>query len=283
MISQNQVPTDIDAEDKLFALQVELEQLYNKNQTHSRIRKEFVECKEINFTRTMELNEIPVAFGYDLLTEMALRKRADVKTLVGIMRRHLKDLQTTADMLIKCAEADLVHYEHGLGQFIVIFNISEDVQLELDRYQFPLPMVIPPRILRSNNDTGYILGQGSVILNHNHHTNDVCLDHLNRMNQVRFSLDARTATMVKNQWRNLDRPKEGETKSDFEKRRKAFEKYDRVAHDVIEKLTQHGNVHYMTHRYDKRGRTYCMGYHVNYQGTPWNKAVIQLADKEIVI
>jgi len=38
----------------------------------------------------------------------------------------------------------------------------------------------------------------------------------------------------------------------------------------------------MTHRYDKRGRVYCMGYHVNYQGTPWNKAVIELADKEMI-
>jgi DNA-directed RNA polymerase len=38
----------------------------------------------------------------------------------------------------------------------------------------------------------------------------------------------------------------------------------------------------MTHKYDKRGRTYSQGYHIQPQGSDWNKAVIEFADKEIV-
>jgi hypothetical protein len=45
---------------------------------------------------------------------------------------------------------------------------------------------------------------------------------------------------------------------------------------------QEGNEFCLTHKYDKRGRIYCQGYPVNYQGALWNKAVIQLAAKEIV-
>jgi DNA-directed RNA polymerase len=51
---------------------------------------------------------------------------------------------------------------------------------------------------------------------------------------------------------------------------------------VIGILEGFSNEFYLTHRYDKRGRVYCQGYHVTYQGTPWNKAVLELADKEII-
>jgi DNA-directed RNA polymerase len=43
-----------------------------------------------------------------------------------------------------------------------------------------------------------------------------------------------------------------------------------------------GNRFYMTHKYDKRGRTYSQGYHINPQGNDWNKAVIEFADKEVI-
>ncbi|MEK0397488.1 hypothetical protein WNX13_10960, partial [Lactobacillus delbrueckii] len=74
---------------------------------------------------------------------------------------------------------------------------------------------------------------GSIILKKNHHEDDVCLDHINRMNKIPFQIDMRVVKFVKNEWRNLDKPKEGETREDFLKRKKAFEKYDRTAHEVI--------------------------------------------------
>lgn len=272
---------DGDIDQKLYARQAELERLYNKNQLHRRIQQEFIEAG--GFIEQMELYEIPVPFGMQVLTEIALRKRADVKTMVGLLRRHLGDSQETADMLITCAKADLLEYNPSLGQFIVLYEVSDDVQEELDRYQFPLPMVVPPRPIRGNKDTGYLTGkEQSVILRNNHTEDDVCLDHLNRMNRIAFSIDLDTVKMVQNRWRNLDKRKDGETDADFKSRKRAFERFDRVCRDIIEKLTEHGNRHYMTHRYDKRGRVYCAGYHINYQGTPWSKAIVQLADKEFV-
>lgn len=278
----HQVPTDIDTEQALFARQAKLEQLYDKNKLYPRIRREFIEERSIDFIEIMERHEIPVPFGLDVLAELALRKRVPVNIMVGLLRRHFKDSQETADMLIKCAHADLITYCTHQRQFIVIYELPQEVQEELDRFQYPLPMVVPPRQLTCNTDTGYLTGSGSLILRGNHTEEDVCLDHLNRMNSIRFSIDEDTALMVKNQWRDLDKQKPDETKADFERRKKAFEKYDRVAKDVIGLLTELGNVHHMTHKYDKRGRVYCQGYHLTYQGTDWNKAIIQLADKEYV-
>lgn len=266
----------------LFKHQVHLEQLFSKNQLIPRIKKEFSQCASFDFEAYMIEKNIPVPFGMDLLTQMALHKRCSLGTLVGILRHHFDDGQLTADMCLKAAMADLVDWLPRAQQFVVRFTISDDVQEELDKYQFPLPMIIPPIPVLNNRSTGYVMNNSSIILKKNHHEDDVCLDHINRVNNIKFTVNLDTATMVKNQWRNLDKPKQGEKKEDFEKRKRQFNKYDKTAHKVIAELTVHGNEFYLTHRYDKRGRVYAQGYHINYQGTSWNKAIIELADKELV-
>jgi hypothetical protein len=284
-IQPNQVFLEANDRDKRRH-QAELERLFSKNQTISRIRSEFEECEEVNFEKYFERHKIDVEFGYDLLVQMALHKRTTLPTLVGILRKHFEPdvnaSQLAADMLNRAVDADLVDWHRGLRQFIVRININEVVQRDLDRYQYPLPMVVPPRKVEDNRDTGYFTTRGSVILRKNHHDDDVCLDHINRMNKVRFSIDYDTARMIKNRWRHLDKPKAGESDADFAKRKKAFEKYDRTSKEVIDQILAHGNEFWLTHRYDKRGRVYCQGYHINYQGAPWNKAVVELADKEFV-
>lgn len=274
------------AEARLREHQLNLEKLFDKNQLYPRIQKEFIECDEIDFTAAMEDAEIPLPFGYAVLCELALRKRSDVRTMVGLLRRHMQDAhnpsQATADMLLKCVENDLCDYDPNTRQFIVLFEISEDVQAELDRFQYPLPMVVKPNRLTSNRSTGYLLNRGSVILKNNHHDDDVYLNHLNRLNSIGFEVDTDVANMVANKWKNLDKQKPGETRADFERRKRQFEKFDRTARDVIDKLTELSDRHYLTHRYDKRGRSYCMGHHINYQGTAWSKAITVLADKETI-
>ncbi len=266
--------------------QIELEKLYNKNQTISRIKREFVDCEEFDFAYYLGTKKIDETFGFDLLTQMALHKRTTLPTLAGILRHHFEPSadasQLCVDMIQLSVDAQLVKWDRIARQFIVQFEITAEVQADLDRYQYPLPMVIKPKTVRDNTDTGYFTSRGSLILRKNHHDNDICLDHINRVNRVRFAIDHNTARMVKNSWRNLDKPKPGESKEEFTKRVKAFDKYDRTAHEVMTTVLAHGNEFYLTHKYDKRGRIYCQGYHINYQGAPWNKAVVELADKELV-
>ena len=262
--------------------QKQLEALYNKNQLIPRLIHEFSTCEDFDFIKHIEENKIPTKFGIQVLVQMALHKRTTVPVMVGIMRSFESTVHSTIEMLKRCAEADLMDWDDALEVFIVKFTISDAVQNELDRYQYPLPMVVPPYELRTNKDSGYLLTNGSVILRKNHHNDDVCLDHLNRLNKIKLCINHDTSTMIKNQWKGLDKVQEGESKADFEKRKRAFAKYDRVAKDVIGLLIQEGNEFYLTHKYDKRGRTYCQGHHVSYQGTPWNKAVIEFANKEVV-
>ncbi|MGQ0565612.1 MAG: hypothetical protein ACT4OK_11145 [Gemmobacter sp.] len=265
--------------------QIELEELFAKNHLMGRLRREFdVEGLE-DFCQE---HELPKNFVVDMMAHMALHRRAPMSTMVGILHHHFGDnmfeLQACTDMIWKAAEAGVVNYDPIAWQFTMRFDVSDAVRLDLDRFQYPLPMVVPPQPIQSNRDTGYVTIRGSVILkgSTNHHEDDVCLDHLNRVNQIPLVINADTARLVQNQWKNLDRPKEGESQRDYEQRVRAFEKYDRVSREVIETLFMTGEPFYLTHRYDKRGRTYAQGYHVNTQGNAWNKAVIEFADQELV-
>lgn len=266
--------------------QINMEKLFHKNQLIPRIKSEFTNA-DFNFRKHMIDNHIDTDFGFDLLVQMVLHKRTTIPVMVGILRRHFiktdpKASQRAADELLQAIKADLVDYNSSLKMLIVRYDISQDVQDELDRYQYPLPMIVEPKEIKTNTDTGYFTSKNSVILKNNHHEDDVCLDHLNKMNKIKLKINHTTAVMIKNQWRNLDKPKQGEERSDYNKRVKAFEKYDRTARDVMTHLEIAGNEFYLTHKYDKRGRVYCQGYHVNYMGNPWNKAVIELCSSELV-
>lgn len=261
--------------------QIELEQLFAKNQLLTRIKSEFMDS-DINFAGLFKDSDVPESFGFIVLTQMALHRRTDLPTLVGTVRYLYPSAQEVADKLLLMAIHNLIDWDPNLQKFIVIYTISADVQEEIDRYQFPLPMLIEPKELKTNKDSGYLTFQSSVILKDNHTDDDICLDHLNRMNKVKLCLDLDTAQMVKNKWRNLDRVKPGEKKLDYDKRVKAFAKYDKDSKRIMELIDTEGKGFFLTHKYDKRGRTYSCGHHINYQGTAWNKAVVQFQEKELV-
>lgn len=266
--------------EELIKHQFELERVFSKNQLMPRLRSEFESPEVLEFLKT---NSLPTKFGIDLLAQMALRKRADLPTLIGLLRHHFKgDAQDTANALLHAAEVDLIDWSPELRIFIVRVTVSEDVHEELDRFQYPLPMVVEPAKVSNNLERGYLLNHGSILLRDNHHDGDVCLDHINHVNSYCYKINNEVAQMVKHSWANLESPKEGESQTDYERRLRAFEKYDRTTEDVMEFLTQQGNEFFLTHRYDKRGRTYCQGYQINYQGASYNKAVIEFAEGEVI-
>jgi len=229
----------------------------------------------------IEKCEIDLEFGLHLLAQMVVHKRATLPTLVGLLGRFFPTLQDCANAIMKAVNAGFVTWNQSLQTFILIWDMSPDVKADLERFQYPLPMSIRPREVRNNTDTGYLTIRNSVILKNNHHEDDVCLDHLNRMNAIKLCVNSDVVTMVANEWRNLDKPKDHEEIGEYQKRVKAFEKYDASSKDVLGLFEITGSNMYLTHKYDKRGRTYCQGYHVNTQGAPWNKAVLEFAQQEV--
>lgn len=271
--------------DTKLQTQIELELLLAKNQLLPRMRSFFENHPTADFQGYMKSLDLPVAFGIDMMVQIALHKRADLPTMIGTLWHHLKDAQATADMLYKFAQTELIVWDTTLAKFVVVFEVDEATQAELDFFQYPLPMLVEPKPVLKNSDTGYINPQttkGSIILKNNYHEGDVCLDHINRMNRIRFSVNLDVAVHTQNQWDNLDKPKPGESRKDYEKRLRAFQKYNQSVATAISIMEEQGNSFYFTHAYDKRGRTYCRGYQLNYQSNSYAKAIIELADKEII-
>lgn len=268
---------------ELVQTQFDMEKLFAKNQLMGRIKKEFVDA---GFEKFLVSKDVPVEFGLDLLVQMQVHKRASVAVLVGILHRHFEDeanpLQACADALLHAAANDVMDLKTVDQRFVVKYVLSDDVQNEIDKYQYPLPMVVKPNDIKDNRTTGYMTIKGSVILKNNHHDGDLVLEHLTRVNGIKLCMNPETVRMIQNKWKNLDKPKDDESFEDYKKRVRAFDKYDRTSRDVLDSLFTLGNEFYLTHKYDKRGRTYSQGYHVNYQGTDWNKAVVEFADKELV-
>ena len=71
----------------------------------------------------------------------------------------------------------------------------------------------------------------------------------------------------------------------------AFEETDRLnafnvreaeTHNVIQYLLDNGNRFFFGWKYDKRGRSYSQGYHINPQGNQYRKAMLQFSDKEVL-
>lgn len=253
--------------------QLELERKYNHNQLMPRLREEF---------RVMQAGllqmDMPVDFSLDLLAQMAVRKRADFPTLYGLLRHHKGDI---TNLLAAAIELELVNWDIERQQFVTQFGISEELQDELNLYQFPLPMVVEPEQVEDNTQTGYLTCKGSILLNGCFHREDVCLDHINRANKLAWRINTHVVNQIQNQWKHLDKPMAGEGWAEFQKRRKAFEKYTRDSQRVMQEMIDCGNQFWFTHRYDKRGRTYAMGYHMSPQGNDWNKAVLEFANMEL--
>jgi hypothetical protein len=263
--------------------QIELEILYAKSQTYHAISSAF---KASGAEAQLAQLGHNVSFAMDLMVQIVLHKRTSVSTMVGLLRKHFeaeeKPAQACADAIYKACQDDLIDYDPVSDKLVLRWGISPELQAQIDQYQYPLPMIEPPQVVSKNKQTGYRTIPGSMILKNNHHEGDLVLDHINRVNATPLALNNNVVAFVKNLWRNLDKQKLDETLEEFQLRKRAFEKYDRVSKDVIQGLLTMGSSFWLTHRYDKRGRSYCQGYHVNYQGNDWNKAVVEFAEPEVL-
>lgn len=260
-----------------------IEQRFAKYQTLPLLRNEFETTPSL--MKLINGMDMPQGFVVELLVQMVLHRRAQPSVLIGILCRYFDgDLQATATHLEAIVvNTELVNYDMQIGVFILNFDVSNDVKALMQQYQYMPPMIVEPLEVTGNRGSGYLNDRGdSLLLKDNHHEGDLALDSINRFNRTTFSLNQRIIKGIRNTRKHLDKPKDGESFQDFRKRVEAFEKFERDCMFVFALLVNEGNRFHLTHKVDKRGRTYSQGYHVNYQGNDYSKAVIELADAELV-
>ena len=268
-----------------FENQQMLETMFNERQTPHLLRRELVNSPVIR--DVVQNSGLCEEFALDLLGQMTLLKRATLPQLIGLLKFHFKNQsnpwQACADALLKAAEQNLVDWSSSDQRFIIRFDLDDKTHQRIRQYQYLPPMIVPPLEVTSNRGSGYLsIRTDSLLLKDNHHEGDICLDSINRFNNVALKLNTDVACQVNNSWKHLDKPKESENWEEYQKRVKAFDRYQRETAFTMALIVQMGNEFYLTHKVDKRGRTYAQGYNINPQGNVWNKACLELADEEVL-
>lgn len=273
-----------------FQNQQMLEHLFDKHQAHPLIQQELDGNTQLQdqIRQAVERSQgvLTAAFITDVLVHLVQAKRATVPALVSLFRFHYSErpepTQFTAMALAGLIALQLAYWDADRHQVVIRHDVSERTHTLIKQYMYLPPMIVPPLEVRDdgrNRGSGYTTKPNdSLLLQDNHHEGDLYVQHLNRVNQVGLTINAEVVTTIRNEWRDLEAPKPNETFEDYKKRIKAFEQYEAYSFMVMALMIEMGNRFHLTHKYDKRGRTYCQGYHVDYQGTPWNKAVVELAN-----
>jgi hypothetical protein len=153
-------------------------------------------------------------------------------------------------------------------------HIPDETKVFISNCEYLPPMVCEPLELESNYDSGYLTHKDTLILGSgNHHDGNICLDVLNKMNKVRLKLDVDFLKAVE---------EEPTFELDTAEKRDMWLAFKSMSAKMYLMMHSLGNEFYLTHKVDKRGRIYAQGYHISTQGSSYKKAMIELANEEIV-
>lgn len=187
-------------------------------------------------------------------------------------------IATMAEMLAVLCETDMFDIIKESRQASLMIEsripLSQELLKFIDNTTFQLPMVCPPEYVDHNRKSGYLSYNDSLILgNGNHHEGDLCLDVINLQNNIPLKL-------------NIEFLKEQEMLPNFKivtpEQREQWEAFKHASHRIWLLIYNQGNKFYLTNKVDKRGRLYSVGYHINTQGNQFQKAMVELADEEVV-
>lgn len=264
--------------------QLLVEKMYNKKQQRNLLRKCFA-----NVIEPIKDQLQSETIVLDILGILALRQEIYASSLVEMLVEKSQVDTSKKEIATAIVQAGTLGLFTGLVvnnnlKLVSKYSLHEDVNSILKQYQYLPPMIIRPCSLNqkhNNKGSGYLtIGSDSLILNNNHHTNDICIDTLEVLNSTELCLNIDVIKQIRNSWSNLDKPKEGETDEDYQQRVKAFEEFEKAFMKTSAYLVNQDNLFYLTHKFDKRGRIYCNGWTVSYQGNSYQKAVIEFKNKK---
>ena len=187
-------------------------------------------------------------------------------------------IKTTAELMAVLSATDAfdIYKEEKATSLMVVSRIPlPDNLLDFIANSMYLPpMLCEPLKLTHNFSSGYLTHNDSLILGSgNHHDGDICLDVLNTMNKVCLQLSTEFLCAM-----------DEEPNHDLlnQEQIDQWNTFKQQSRDMYLMLIEQSNTLYFNHKVDKRGRIYSQGYHVNTQGTAYKKAMLELANGELV-
>lgn len=193
-------------------------------------------------------------------------------------------IQTIAEMVAVMGHLDAfdIYKPHTRARLRIQSNlvIPDEIIEFVIRSKYLPPMICPPEELSDNYSSPYLTHDSCLILGkYNGHDGDICLDTINTQNSVALSLNTEFLNTVEELPKN---PLESLEQQEQQKQQEQWDKFLKESQDTYNLIKETGNKFYMLNKVDKRGRMYSQGYHINPQGSSYKKAMIELAEPEVV-
>lgn len=192
---------------------------------------------------------------------------------------HRDSIMTIAEIVGVLCQTDAFDvYKANENASLTIINrldLPVDLVDLINRSMYLPPMVCSPEPVTSNYESGYLTHNDSIMLGQdNCHDGNLCLDIINLQNSIPLKLDQEFLdTVYERPTHELDTLEKMEQWSTF-----VIE-----SHKIYDVILEEGDGEFwLTHKTDKRGRLYAQGYHITTQGSPYKKAMIELAATEVV-
>lgn len=241
---------------------------------------------ESKMKRLAQLDNLTVPeLVMDIFVGVAYAQRPELFTSVSAqMAARLKfsdraeAITTVAELLAVLCQTDAFDITKADRQASLMLvsrvPLSDSLVKFIENSQYLPPMVCEPLELTHNYSSGYLTHNDSLILGSgNHHDGDICLDVLNTYGKVALTLDMDFL---------LTEEEMPTFALDTQEKADQWARFKRQSNMFYLLMQQQGNLFYLNHKVDKRGRIYASGYHINTEGAAFKKASIELAREELV-
>lgn len=183
-----------------------------------------------------------------------------------------KEMQWTLDNvgdIINCGK-DLLYSLDG-ENFESFFELENETVDSIKLKQYLPPMVSKPLDWKSNDDGGLYTVNNHCILGGklNHHNDTQALDALNILQSIEWELDSDVINYQEEPNKELSVQGQEQFLMLKETSRKVYKEYANKRF-------------YFEWRFDKRGRQYSSGYHINLQSTKYKKSLLSFSKKELI-
>lgn len=223
------------------------------------------ERKEFNYT---------ISTALEILCILIKQETVTMSTLIEMVIER-EELNQALDI----AQVVQIGCDYGLwdiskDRYTRIHNkweLSDEIKYTLEQFRFVNPMIVKPLPVNqkgNNRGSGYLtIGSDSLLLGGQYHTEDICTEVLDKLNDTAFELNIDLMRTYRNSWKHMHAPKKAdgvdqmrdETAEEYNKRIQAFEQFEQLVFKSAAEIYNSENQMYLTHKYDKRGRVYCVG------------------------
>ena len=254
--------------------------------------------RELRLLAVRDLDIKELVLQVTACISLECQKPMKLVSVASLCARHLgmsdkvEAIHTMAEIIAVLGETDLFDNKKTREGWIVLSRVELDSEVTqyADNALYLPPLIIKPRKIRHNRDSGYITQRGeSLILGfyENHHDDNICLDVLNILNSNEYELDTDFINQYEEQWHREElSQQEYEELSHADREiynmdEKNWKKFQEQGKFFQHLMIHHGNSFYPCNKVDKRGRIYSSGYHVNVQGSSFKKAMVNFKHREI--